>query len=73
MQDKKQRKLQRYQSQSDLCSSCQNPAMKAAGNLLLTNKNWASCARQEKMDEAIAEQVRRQEQRKVSGQSRTEQ
>ena len=35
----KRRKLARDQRQSDLCSGRQNPAMKTAGILPLTNKN----------------------------------
>ena len=41
--------------------------MKTAGILPLTNKNWVSSARQGKMEEAIAKEARRRDQRKSSG------
>ena len=63
----KRRKLARDQRQSDLCSGRQNPAMKTAGILPLTNKNRASSARKGKMEEAIAKEARRRDQRKSSG------
>ena len=67
VEEEKRRKLARDQRQSDLCSGRQNPAMKTAGILPLTNKNWASSARQGKTEEAIAEEARRRDERKSSG------
>ena len=67
VEEEKRRKLARDQRQSDLCSGRQNPAMKTAGILPLTNKNWASSARKGKLEEAIAEEARRHDQRKSLG------